>query len=584
MKTRTKKLLCYSTILSIETIAYYVCIYLYFTTEQYECILLSFIYILGVLSCYLVRSLAKLSSLLSVKTLATFFYSKAMYEFFIIARILMGVNKKLDICLLIIVLMNILRGTLKNSLSSNFSMSKKMESYGDIIKLEKLIIRLMSRSPHAHFTDEMIKSYIVCVAGKSDRKTRCSGNYDPRILFGILCDNTELNAVAEEARSSSGIWEKVENDKSSTDIDSGESSSNEYNHKAVNGNANMMDFVIKITDESGEARKDQAKDVLDGLLEEKIVQGGSETCSTGPASTSDRPCYSILTAKNTISKHLPGKISVESISRLFDKSDSSEFLRLLTQGFDEYLTFEDFYENMRQINIERRSFANFLQVNEYILKTLNISTWVLFMLISIIVVDQVFGFNNFMKFLIYPLVLFMFPWFVNLLDSFIFIIYIHPYDIEDRVLIDSDNLIVKSIGLTSTVLERWNNEVVIYSNRTLKDKVFRNVRRSKNQQKMISVLMRKKDIKKIEQVRRALKEYAMQNPAFEGFNLTVDEIIDCSFVRVDFRITHSINHQNGYFMWVAQNRFMKKLAEVLKEKRIKYHPIEMPIEIEKVCV
>ncbi|ELA41916.1 uncharacterized protein VICG_01100 [Vittaforma corneae ATCC 50505] len=170
MRTRAKKILYYSGILSIEVIAYYICIYLYFTTEQHSYILLSFIYILGVLSGCLTRSLSSLSNLLLVKTLATFFYSKIMYELFVIARILVGVDKNFDICLIVIALMNILRGMLKNGLSSNFSTSKKMEYYNDIIKLERFIIRLMNRSSHVHFTDEMVKNYILCTADKSDKR------------------------------------------------------------------------------------------------------------------------------------------------------------------------------------------------------------------------------------------------------------------------------------------------------------------------------------------------------------------------------------------------------------------------------
>ncbi|ELA41915.1 uncharacterized protein VICG_01099 [Vittaforma corneae ATCC 50505] len=414
------------------------------------------------------------------------------------------------------------------------------------------------------------------------------GSYDPGILFGILCDNPELNATADKICLSYGVWENLESNEPSAEVDSGEVPSNTYNisSKTADGNPITTDFVIKITDENGKIHKDQTKDTLSTLLPNKTMQEHNENCTINLANPVEQLHHSgTLAIKHThFNRHLTGRISKESISRLFGNEESTEFLRLLTQGFDECLAFDDFYESMRQINIERKSFANFLRGNRYILKILSISTWVLFTLLSVIVVGQIFDFNNFMKCLIYPLVLCMIPWFVNILDSFIFIVYIHPYDIEDRVLIDSDNLIVKSIGLTSTVLERWNNEVVIYSNKSLKDKVFRNIRRSKNQQKMISVLMRKTDVKKIEHIRQILKEYAMQSPAFEGFGLTVDEIVDCRFAKVDFRITHSINHQNGYYMWVAQNRFMKKVTEVLKEKRISYHPIEIPIEIEKVCV
>jgi len=526
------KIIVASALLLADLIAYYACIYCVRYAPSPNYLLLTAICILGAFSFFLVRDLSFNSTSLLIKTLATIFHSKTVCEICALSRITLGLDGKIDICFLTIGLFNVVRGVLKNSLGVGFNENRKMAYYEDVIKLEKYLMA-MSRP---HNTVEDVREFMF-------RNAKCLVNYDTKTVFGMLCDDRETNAMADRVNEIYGLHgmcgaESVEVSPS---------------------NGTDSDFVVRI-DRPAQVVGTAAADDL--LPENHISQ--------------------LRIGEFFSVRSLPGKISFQSLQRLFSSEAAAEILKLLTQGFDEALSYEEFYENMRQINIERRSFASFLRGNSHILNILSVSTWVLFGLVTIMAVGKILDLNDFMKFLVYPFFMLMFPWFVNLLDSFMFIIYIHPYDIEDKVIIDDESLIVKSIRLSSTVFEKWNNEVVIYPNASLKDKLFKNIRRSKNQQKIVTVMIRRKDVKNLKHIRKWLDELSSGSSAFAGFDLVVDRIVDCNFVRVDFMIRHSINHQNGYFMWVVQNRFMKSLTGLLREHRVRYRPLEIPVEIERV--
>lgn len=279
------------------------------------------------------------------------------------------------------------------------------------------------------------------------------------------------------------------------------------------------------------------------------------------------------------------EISKASLLRIFDEKNAAECLRILTQGFEVSLNFSDFHENLRQINAERKSLINFIDGSEYSIKILENCSTILELLLILGVFIRIFEISNTFLFFAIPALLFLFPTCISLFDSFLFIVYTHPYDIGDRILINmgkgDDNLIVKSIGLTSTVFERWNNEIVIISNKNLKDQVIKNIKRSKSQSWKIDVMISRKDLYKFHSLKRHISSFVKENIAFREFELAINEISENSFLNTSFIITHSVNYQNGFFMWYAQNRFMKKLLMELKRLKIEYLPIDMNLIIEK---
>lgn len=519
-------------VLFIGFCAYYISIYYVFTVQKYTWIPLIAMLVFAGLSFFLVTALSFQSTSIFLRALATTFYTKTICEMCIVCRIILGWDKNFDVFLGIVAILNVVRSILKNILAVGFDENKKIEYYADVIKFDKCIVamsewnwsgssdRCVVSVDDINITDNDIKKWMLL-----DRHNIVV--YSPKTLFGMLCDVPHHNEVAKIIHQVYGP----------NNFSADELLSN------IKNNEYQKEFVVK----------------MEGVI---------------PA---------LHTIRDFVVDTSPsGRITLGSIKRIYNEKVATELLRILTQGLDDSLSYEEFYENIRQLNIERRSFGNFLHGNKHILKILRASTWILFLIISVMATGKLLALSYFMKFLVYPFLMFTLPWLVNLFDSFIFIIYIHPYDIEDRVFIEDENLIVKSINLTATVFEKWNNELVTYPNVTLKDKLFKNIRRSKNQQKIVSVMIRFKDIEKIADVREYLNTFTAGNPAFSGLDVVVSEILECNFAKVEFRIKHSINHQNGYFMWVVQNRFMKCLVSILKKHRIKYRPLDLPLVIEKI--
>lgn len=274
------------------------------------------------------------------------------------------------------------------------------------------------------------------------------------------------------------------------------------------------------------------------------------------------------------------KINLKTLSQFYPEAAATEFLKLLTFTFDKELDYSDFHEVVRQINIERRSLINMINGEEYIRNVLkvyiNTLHWFLFLVIALEMINKV----NILTLSILPFLLFLLPIGVSMFDSFILIAYHKPFDIGDRVIIKDENLIVKSIGLTSTVFEKWNNEVVIYSNKIITGVDIKNIRRSKSQKNIITMTIPKKfATEKMNLVKKGLARFAEDDPSFCDFQMVYNHIEDSRYVLVDLIIKHSINHQNGYFTWYVQNRFMKRLLRELKENQVEYYPNELLVNV-----
>lgn len=523
MQKNSKGYIYYVFALVIDMIVYYCGFYFLIFTEKHKTAYIVQIILFGLLSCFITHFLSINSSSLALKGFSVLHYSKTLCEIGLMLSIIFEFAFNVRLSVVLVALLNIFRWITECVLSSEFRQDRQSILYEDVIGFEYYMLRIL-KSPFSRTYDiNKIQSYII----NNNRK------YDPSVIFGILCNSQKENAIAEQCCSFQGLFE-VETAEYMTF-----SNSNSIEHQAI---AFGGDFVLNM--ELGDDKNAEAKE----------------------------PKFPVV------------EITEESLCRIFNKRDAGKLLHLLTKGFDKSLNFDEFYQNMRQINIERRSLANFLVGNEYILEIISISVWTFFFFLSFIVVNHIMDPAEFIKFFIYPCVVFMFPWILNLLDNFIFIIYLHPFDIGDRIHIENDNLIVKSIGLTSTIFERWNNEIVVYPNKILRGKVVKNIRRSKNQHWIIPVTIRRKEEVKIEVIKQEMMKFAKESAEFCSFDVNIDEMADCKFLRLNFRIVHSINHQNGYFMWAVQNRFMKRLVLLFNELKVKYSPIELPIEIQKICV
>lgn len=428
---------------------------------------------------------------------------------------------------------------------------------GNVLKWYKDIIMLENYIHIARFgtrigTDELTIEYI----------RRNPKSHDPKLLFSILCDNTAMNKL-------SGKFELLENIKKEADRDQ------------ADRNTILSVALKKLGESETETGKKQMGQEAssDEPVRLENLGNGHKPSKDGDTSRDARPAsYFDLTKLESLD--MAGVITEYSLTRCLGEKDAKTCLKILTQGFESELNYTEFYDNMRQVNIERNSLINFVQGSDYTSKILALSSTGLESILVLSIFAKLFDMADLVQYIIVPLLIFVLPICLNLFDAFVFIVYMHPYDIGDRILLDDDNLIVKKIGLTSTTFERWNNEIVIISNRYIKNKALRNIRRSKSQQWKIEMAILRSDFDKMDRLNKRISAFVMENPAFENFELMLDQITENTFIKVNFIIKHSINHQNGFFMWYVQNRFMRRLLDELNMLHISYSPIEMRIQID----
>ncbi|KAI5170071.1 hypothetical protein PAEPH01_1225 [Pancytospora epiphaga] len=268
---------------------------------------------------------------------------------------------------------------------------------------------------------------------------------------------------------------------------------------------------------------------------------------------------------------LKGTVTLSSLLEGMSTNDANACFRILTQKFENSLSYTDFEGSMRQLNNLRGCLISTLQNNQRTMNILGNTLFAIELVLVSLFLYVILDFGVVVK-LIASIFLFISPLLWGVFDSFIFLIVAHPYDIGDRVFIDGENLIVRDIGLTCTIFEKWNNEYVVIANTYIRKRTIKNIRRSKNQQWLITFYVPSNTPKEnLDNLKNNLKAYISENPAFEHLSVTFDELKDSIYYRMTFIIKHSINHQNGFFMWKVQNKFMAKLVSECNSNKIEYY-------------
>jgi small-conductance mechanosensitive channel len=105
----------------------------------------------------------------------------------------------------------------------------------------------------------------------------------------------------------------------------------------------------------------------------------------------------------------------------------------------------------------------------------------------------------------------------NAINSMIFLFFIHPYDIGDRVFIEIDskieNLVVSELNVFSTVFFRWDGTCVYIPNALLSSKLICNIRRSNimGESHKIQINTRTNQ-EKLNKLKSCIEDYVKKNP------------------------------------------------------------------------
>nr|AGE96015.1 hypothetical protein ECU01_1240 [Encephalitozoon cuniculi] len=271
----------------------------------------------------------------------------------------------------------------------------------------------------------------------------------------------------------------------------------------------------------------------------------------------------------------PGLITAESLRVHFGEEHAREAYSLIAFKRGEGINYDVFRENGRQINGERNNLYRTIMDNK---KLLNVIWFILALLESIVgylVIIMYFKVQPLLLELIFPMVIVpALPIIKMTVESFLFIIYTHPYDPGDRVHVDGENMVVRRISLFSTVLECWDGVEIIIPNLVIREKAILNIRRSKLQQWKLSILISSKTSeRKIELLREAIKRFVKSDRSYVTASLNISEIVDCNHLKLTVIVKHSINFQSGFFMWTGHTKFVNMLLAIMCKLDIRFIPL-----------
>ncbi|KAL6121830.1 hypothetical protein NUSPORA_01201 [Nucleospora cyclopteri] len=279
---------------------------------------------------------------------------------------------------------------------------------------------------------------------------------------------------------------------------------------------------------------------------------------------------------------LMGKIDFDSLRKFLNENDSSDCLRILTRKFDDFLEFDDFYENMRQFNNERSKFLHVIDANTGIQTRIKLITLISELMLLSICIGKIFSVENVFEMSVLPVIIFLLPIFYHIFTPFLFLIYHRPYMIGDRIILNDETYIVQDIFLSYTLFEKWNNDCVIIPNIFIKDKFIKNIRRSNHQMCEIEFLTSSKTSdQKIKILRKKMEKFVSKSSCFDSVLIVTSKVVNCNFYRIHAIIKHNINHQNSFFMWKIQNRFMTEFIRQCNGLNISYHPMVLNMVAQK---
>lgn len=147
--------------------------------------------------------------------------------------------------------------------------------------------------------------------------------------------------------------------------------------------------------------------------------------------------------------------------------------------------------------------------------------------------------------------------FKNVFECIVFLFQIHPYDVGDNVVINTERFVVHKIRLLSTVFFKWDGTYTVFQNSVLATQKLENLRRSNPQFESIKVgLDFHTPTSKIWALRDRMNEFCEENPRdYSGpisYNLMLLENVN----RIELSV--GINYKNN---WQDVTRHFRILTE-----------------------
>jgi hypothetical protein len=169
-----------------------------------------------------------------------------------------------------------------------------------------------------------------------------------------------------------------------------------------------------------------------------------------------------------------------------------------------------------------------------------------------------------------------------LFEGIIFLFITHPFDVGDRVFIDTQNFFVEELGVLNTCLRRWDGQMTYWPNSLLSTKNIVNVRRSPCMMQVVELQIdARTPNEKLTALKQAMTDWLHTESRnfIPTFELNIVGIENMNKMIINIFMEHRDNWQDGEKRFDRHNRYMTKLKDVLDELKITYQYPVQPVKL-----
>ncbi|KAI3645751.1 hypothetical protein MP228_008679 [Amoeboaphelidium protococcarum] len=270
--------------------------------------------------------------------------------------------------------------------------------------------------------------------------------------------------------------------------------------------------------------------------------------------------------------------SVQQIVRLFllSKSDKGKF------------TQRDFRQLLIKIYRERgRLVASLSGMKSLIRKVDDFLTIVLCFLL-VMGTLSIFGVNAYSVFVSISSVMVSFAFLFGstakqAFEGIILMFLVHPYDVGDRIWVSGQNYVVTRVNILSTVVERWDGQLIYLPNSKLALLDISNIRRAKPQYEQYALRVTyTTPLEKLQELQKKLQAFVKSESTHfqEGVSFSIDNFTDMEGMVVKLTYAHRTNYQNFDLYNFRRIKFCKAAVAAMKELDITFTPLSKPFMLD----
>lgn len=160
-------------------------------------------------------------------------------------------------------------------------------------------------------------------------------------------------------------------------------------------------------------------------------------------------------------------------------------------------------------------------------------------------------------------------------ESIVFVIFTHPFDVGDKVMIKNDFYVVKELGLWSSTFYGPGRRITYITNSVLRSQMIVNVRRSPLQNEGITIkILPSTPQERLQALEAKLNDFLRANSRdyVPPLMLKGYRFIDKDHMAMEMLLQHRSNFQNGELKDARTKNFMLFLKEAVAECGIEFAP------------